>query len=154
MQNWLEYSKESIFRDTAKGGLLFLFLKDYQKEFGIKPIASCRKCLNSYWNNYLNLYKMENTVKCDYELHKKYNGIQLGVNGNPIRNGEMTNEVAKELLEKHPRGEMLFSKLPKEDPKKEVTEEVELSLNELRELHPNIKATSKKRFLELIEESK
>ena len=30
---------------------------------------------------------------------------------------------------------------------------VELTLSELRELHPNIKATSKKRFLELIAES-
>lgn len=31
---------------------------------------------------------------------------------------------------------------------------VELTLLELRELYPNIRATSKKRFLELIEESK
>lgn len=51
-------------------------------------------------------------IDCDYELHKKYNGIQLGTTGRPIRNGEMTNEIARELMEKHPRGVLLFSKYP------------------------------------------
>ena len=48
-----------------------------------------------------------------YVLFAKYNGIQLGHAGDPMRNGEMTESQAKELLEKHPHGAKLFSKIPK-----------------------------------------
>lgn len=52
-------------------------------------------------------------VQCDYRLKAKYNGIQLGTNGRPIRNGEMNNKIAKELLENHPHGKELFDVMPK-----------------------------------------
>ena len=106
---------------------------------------------------------MKETIKCDYVLHAKYNGIQLGRNGQPIRNGEMTNKIAKELLEKHPRGAALFSKMPEikeetPEPKKVEVENVEaevklsdLKLSELREIYPDIKANSKSKFLKEIE---
>lgn len=152
-----EYGKQSVFRDKSKNGLFVNFLKDYAKHFKINPTAGCNKCLNKYWLNYLNLFVMENKVQCDYELRKKYNGIQIGVNGNPIRNGEMTNEIAKELLEKHPRGADLFSKMPEPKEKKETTEEDninDLSLKELRQLYPNIKSNSKAKFLDLVNENK
>ena len=122
MISWLSVDKGAIFRDKSRNGLLSNFLKDYKNEFGGSINPGCRKCLNDYYNKFIKKYTMKNDtpLKCDYELHKKYNGIQLGVNGRPIRNGEMTNEIAKELLEKHPRGVLLFSKYPVEEVKEET----------------------------------
>lgn len=119
---YLKYSKSAVFGDTSRNGLLVNFLKDYSKQFHTgKLTPSCGSCRATYWNNYLNLFKMnKEKVECDYKLHAKYNGIRLTINGNPIRNGEMTNEIAKQLLEKHPHGANLFEVIPKEEPKKEV----------------------------------
>lgn len=55
---------------------------------------------------------MKTENKSKYTLKAKYNGIQLGVNGQPIRNGEMTDKQAFELLKKHPRGAELFDVIP------------------------------------------
>ena len=166
MRNWSNYNKEAIFKDKTRGGLLSQFLKEYQEQFNVITTPGCRKCLDRYFNNYLKLTAMApETNKCDYELHKKYNGIQLGTNGQPIRNGEMTNEIAKELLEKHPHGAKLFSIIPAAKPDKEpVKDETEneivekeavelsndedLTLKELRGKYPETKAASKADFLE------
>lgn len=156
---WLKIGRGSIFADKSKNGLLFSFLKEYKIQFKVSVTPSCRKCLDLYWLNYeqLKTTKMEvKKAECNYVLKAKYNGIQLGVNGDPIRNGEMTNEIAKELLEKHPRGEQLFSFIPEDEVIE--TEEVEKlnsekSLKELRLDYPEIKATSRVSFLQKIEES-
>ena len=59
-------------------------------------------------------------VKCDYRLHKKYEGITLKYNGVRIRNADLTNELAKELIAKHPHGVKLFDIIPKEIEVKEI----------------------------------
>jgi len=135
MRDWLKYDKGAIFRDKSKGGLLSIFLKEYKEQFGGSINPSCRKCLNSYYGNYINSLNMSELVKCDYELHAKYNGIQLGANGQPIRNGEMTNKKAKELLEKHPHGAKLFVKIPE-------VKEIEVVETEI--VKPKRKRTTKK----------
>ena len=65
---------------------------------------------------------MSDKIKCDYILFAKYNGIQFGFNKSPIRNANLTNEIAEMLLKEHPRGEKLFLKIPTkitvEEPKK------------------------------------
>lgn len=119
IDSYLKHGKATVFRDTSKGGLLSQFLNDYRKQFGTGKLnPSCSSCRDTYWNNYENLFKMKETVQCDYVLKTKYNGIQLGVNGQPVRNGEMTNKIAKELLDKHPRGALLFDVIPEAKPKK------------------------------------
>lgn len=72
--------------------------------------------------------KNRKIVKCDFVLKAKYNGIQLGTNGQPIRNGEMNNKIARELLLKHPAGALLFDKMPEGEPTevKEIEVEVEV----------------------------
>jgi hypothetical protein len=114
-EKWLKYDIATIYADKRVGGLLISFLKEYKAYFNLTSVcASCSGNFKTYYQNYLNITKQENmeTKKCDYELLAKYNGIQLGANGQPIRNGEMTNEIAKELLEKHPHGAKLFSVIP------------------------------------------
>lgn len=143
-----EHGRSQVFRDKSKGGLFSSFLKEYRQKFGVSVTPSCNKCLTTYWNNYLNLFVMTQEIKCDYRLKAKYNGIQLGANGQPIRNGEMTNEIAKELLEKHPAGELLFDEIPEIEEEKDA----EFTLKELRELYPDIKSNSREGFLKKIEE--
>tara|TARA_R110000851_G_scaffold73647_2_gene162431 strand:- start:200 stop:625 length:426 start_codon:yes stop_codon:yes gene_type:complete len=125
VEKYRELGKAVVFRDISRNGLLTNFLKDYKLEFGGGKLnPSCSSCRNEYWTNYLNLFEMKEIIECDYVLHQKYSGgVKIGFNGRPIRNGEMTNEVAAELLRTHPRGELLFSKLP-ESKEIEVKEEV------------------------------
>lgn len=132
MRDWTKYDKQSIFNDKKKGGLLVSFLTEYKEHFKLNTVnASCAKCFNSYYENYLNSLPMAKEIKekveCDYVLHKKYNGIQLGTNGRPIRNGEMTNEVAEQLLKEHPHGAKLFEIMPEQLKKKETSENKEES---------------------------
>lgn len=148
---WDKYNQGAIFRDKSRGGLLEKFLKDYKEHFGGSINPSCPKCLEKYYTNYINKYIMSKSeVKCDYVLKQKYNGIQLGFGGRPVRNGEMTNEVAKDLIENHPHGEMLFDVFPRT---KEKTND-EMKLSELREKYPSITANTRGKFLKKISEIK
>lgn len=146
MRDWTLYEKRVIFRDTKKGGLLSQFLKEYVQKFGGSPKPGCGKCLDKYYNNYLNSLKMSKEQNCDYRLKLKYNGIQMGANGQPIRNCEMTNKIAEELRQWHPLGDGLFDILP--GPK----EDKDLKLAELRDKYPDITANSKAKFLEKLKE--
>ena len=119
---YLGIGKENVF--STKGVFLIPFCKEYQKKFGVvKMNLSCSSCKNTYWNKYTKLFIMSNKVECDYELKSMYNGITSKPNGNPIRNGEMTNAIAKDLISKHPKGEALFSKLPKIEKVQEAEKE-------------------------------
>ena len=125
MQDWLNIGKGTIFRDKTKNGLLFEFLKEYKEEFGGSINPNCSKCLEKYYINYLNSLKMSD-ITHGFILQKKYNGISLNVRTRPLRNGEMTEAQAIELLEKHPHGAKLFEEIPasyykKDKPKKKAT---------------------------------
>jgi len=113
LKKWIKYDKGTIFRDKSKDGLLVNFLKDYKNEFGGSIIVGCAKCLNSYHYEFQKKYMMNKPKEAHgFELKQKYNGIQLGANGQPRRNGEMTEKQAIQLLEKHPAGKELFEKIP------------------------------------------
>ena len=114
MKNIIKNSKESIFRDKSKGGLLVHFTIAYNKETNTVLDINCPLCFNQAYKRMELKYKkkMETNVKCDWKLHEKYNGINIGTNGDPIRNGEMTNDVAKELHDWHPNGDSLFEIMP------------------------------------------
>lgn len=152
MEKWLEYSQGEIFGDRSKNGLLANFLKDYSTYFGVSVCATCIKQLNQYYQNFYKEFTMaQEEIKCDYRLKAKYNGMQIGANGAPIRNGEMTNEIAQRLLEWHPDGENLFDIMPDDyTPKKDE----ERTLSELRRKYPEITANSKKKFLSKLKDSK
>lgn len=126
MKDILKNDKATIFNDKRKGGRLVLFAIAYQKETGKRLNINCGKCLTSAYIEMSNKFKTnimaKEAVKCDYELHAKYNGIQLGTNGDPIRNGEMTNAMAKKLLKEHPHGAKLFSVIPEPKVKAEKKE--------------------------------
>lgn len=113
MIKWLEIDKGSIFRDKKRDGLLVNFLRDYKTEFGGSINPSCIHCLERYYSNFIKKYTMSTKEnECKFVLKLKYNGIHLGANGQPRRNGEMTTEQAIELLEKHPHGKLLFDEIP------------------------------------------
>ena len=119
-EEFLNHSYKTVFSDTSKGGLLFRFLTEYRNHFKTGKLnPACSTCRVEYWTNYINLFKIKKMEKSKYILKSKYNGINLGATGQPLRNGEFTDEQAKELLEKHPRGKELFEFIPVQE-KKEV----------------------------------
>lgn len=121
--DWTKYDEQTIWNDKKKGGLLVTFLTEYREEYNLKTIsASCGKCFLTYYQNYLNSIPMAEVkkVKCDYQLHKKYENITLKFGGKRVRNRDLTNEIAIELIEKHPHGEKLFSVIAKKPTKKVV----------------------------------
>ena len=120
MKDWIKYDKQTIWNDKKKGGLLVSFLADYRDTFNIEVNASCGSCFNKYYTDYLNSLPMDETKfeKCDYELHKKYENITLKFSGKRIRNRDLTNELAKDLIANHPHGEKLFSVIAKKSTKK------------------------------------
>lgn len=115
---FLKKGFKAVFSDTSKDGLLFNFLIAYKKKFKTNSLnPSCSSCRMEYWTNYINLFKNIKMEKSKYILKKKYNGINLGATGQPLRNGEFTDVQAKELLKKHPKGADLFQFIPEEKPK-------------------------------------
>lgn len=155
---YLEYGRSRTFGDKSKGGLLSSFLKEYRIEFGVSVTPGCNSCLTKYWNNYTNLFIMKAENTCSFKLKQKYNGIWMKGYNKPIRNGDMTNELALQLLQKHPAGEKLFDVIPEYealaeiDSKDDLEPLEELSLKELRNLHPEIKARSTEDFLKQLED--
>lgn len=127
MKDWKKYDKQTIFADKKKGGLFVTFLKEYRDEFNVEVNADCPSCFNTYYSNYLKSLPMEEPkkVKCDYRLKLKYENISLKYGGKRIRNRDLTNELAIELLEKHPHGAMLFDVIPKFKISKKDTEQKE-----------------------------
>jgi hypothetical protein len=119
-EEFLKYGKQTVFGDLSKGGLLFRFLSEYNRKFGEKKHnLSCSTCREDIWNNYLNLFKMKKS-NSEYVLKAKYNGIQDGFSGQPLRNGEITEAQALNLIKTHPKGKDLFEFIPEkisEEPK-------------------------------------
>ncbi|MBL4820126.1 MAG: hypothetical protein JKY98_03910 [Gammaproteobacteria bacterium] len=88
-------------------------MKDYVSEFGGSVSPSCMKCLNKYYNNFINKYSNMGVEKHHgFVLKGKYNGIKSSVTGRPYRNGDLTEKQATELIEKHPHGRDLFASIP------------------------------------------
>lgn len=150
---YLTHGKSKTFGDKSKGGLFSCFLKEYKEHFKRSVIPSCGKCLAGYWRDYTNIFtEMKKEVNCLFRLKAKYNGIQIGANGQPIRNGEMDDETAVKLLEWHPAHEELFDRLPSEEELEALGSDENLSLTRLRDRYPNIKSNSKDGFLKKLVE--
>ena len=151
---YLTHGKRKTYGDKSKGGLFSCFLKEYREEFKRSVTPGCSKCLSQYWRDYTNLFiKMKEAVECKFRLKAKYNGIQIGANGQPIRNGEMTDATALKLLEWHPLHEDLFDICPTEQELNEMGSDENLSLADLRLRYPDIKSNSKDGFLKKLIES-
>ena len=143
-KNWTKYDIQTIFADKRKGGLLVTFLKEYRDEFNVVVNASCASCFKTYYKNYLNSIKpkekMGAKTTCDYELHKKYENITLKFGGDRIRNSDLTNELAEQLLAEHPHGAKLFSVI-----KKKSTKIVKVAKKPTPKAKPKAKAKKSKK---------
>lgn len=151
---YLTHGKSKTYGDKSKGGLFACFLKEYREHFKRSVTPGCGKCLGQYWRDYTQIFtQMKQAVECKFRLKAKYNGIQIGTNGQPIRNGEMTDETAVNLLEWHPLHEDLFDICPNEEELKSLGSDENKTLTELRGRYPDIKSNSKDGFLKKLVES-
>ncbi len=112
MRDWSKIHKRSILKDRA---LLKEFTLDYKSKFG-KLNIGCGKCIDEAYRK-LTKKKME-TPK--FKLKRKYEGIIW--KGQPVRNYDLTEKVAIDLLKNHNAKEKLFDIVPKlPKPKKRAT---------------------------------
>lgn len=117
MRDWSKIAKDVVFTGTDEDGNRYLseFLRDYKQTFDAPNIeAGCARCLNDYYLKLTStLHKMTKVKNSGYRLKAKYNGIPLNF-GSQIQvfNSNLSDELAEELLEKHPAGAELFDQLP------------------------------------------
>lgn len=156
MRKWVEIDMDVIFDGNDEDGNRYRtqFLKDYRDIFQPEEInAGCRRCLKDY---YFKLIKFQETMSKDkkksgYVLKLKYQGIPLKFGSRIfVTNANMTDKIGKELLKNHPRGAMLFDKIPETKPKKDK----DLTKKELVAKYPDIHSKLKKKdFLKAVAES-
>lgn len=104
--NWAEINRHSIEGDRV---LLQRFVDDYQKFFG-KLNIGCGDCISDAYEKLIHLKQKKMASNCDYKLKAKYEGTWF--EDQPIRNGDLTNKLAKAILARHPGGESLFDVIP------------------------------------------
>jgi len=165
MYDWRKLDKVTVFTGKDKNGNRYLsqFLRDYKKTFNVIEInAGCERCLNEYYSKLiLKLNTMSDNKKqdCDFKLKLKYQGIPKSPGSRElITNSNITNEIGNYLLNNHPRGEMLFDKMPENPQASEASSEVlekDMKLKDLKAKYPQVQASNKKAvFLERVAEWK
>lgn len=123
MRDWSKIDKVVIFKGTDENGNRYLsqFLKDYQQLTGAKELnVGCGNCLEDYYKKYIqNFSTMSKKNKSGYVLKAKYDGIPLKFGSRTfVSNRNMTDQLAKELIKNHPKGEDLFDAIPEATTKK------------------------------------
>lgn len=116
MRDWGEYSKDNILKGTDENGdrLVLEFAKDYKKLTGGDFCISCTRSIGFQLNKFLMYYGMK-TNETEYILHNKYNGLTLpGWRNRALSNYKMTEEKALHFITHHPKGKVLFKKLPED----------------------------------------
>jgi len=115
MRKWSEINKQSIVNNKL---LLLEFYKDFEKIFNSKINIGCKLCIIDAYNRLISKTEIKMSkkteVKCKYLLHKKYTGSIIW-KSTPLRRDEMTDELAIDLIENHPRGKKLFEIIPNDD---------------------------------------
>lgn len=114
MIQWGNFRREQIIRDRS---LLLQFSQDYEKAFNRRLTIGCKKCIEKAYreltqfieNSETNL-NLKTMGKPEFRLHKKYEGMIW--KNQPIRNSDLTLEVAQDLLKNHKRGAELFDIVP------------------------------------------
>ena len=144
--DWIDIDRHSILNDRV---LMQAFVDDYRKLFNQNLEVGCRACIDNAYNRITNYKNIKMANKSGYVLKEKYSGTIW--KGRPIRNGDLSEELGKELLENHPARHNLFDSLPKG--KTDLLRDTQLTLSELRKRHPKVKATSKATFLKELAKS-
>lgn len=147
--NWLKINKETIFSGKDENGNRYLsqFLADYEKTFHPDEInAGCKRCLDDYYKKFIKHLSMSkkdtNSENSGYILKKKYEGIPMHFGSRKlVYSHTLTDEIAEEMLKKHPKGKELFHNIPKKSKKEGSTDNPLKELLKLSREELNTKAS-------------
>jgi hypothetical protein len=109
---WKDLSPRVVREDKI---LFKEFSKNYLDTFGIKVKQNCGVCWLDYFYTMIKFQTSKTTKMSeqkDYILKPKYLGCQY--KNKFIRQGDLTEAFAFELIKNHPAGKNLFSQLPKD----------------------------------------
>lgn len=113
MIDWKNYKADEVKSGFDENGnrLFSLFAQDYQKVFSSEICPTCND-FPAKFQNFLNKTIMSNT-ESKFKLKKMYDGIPLEFGSNiHVTNANLTDELALQLANKHPRGLELFEVYP------------------------------------------
>lgn len=130
MRDWYKINENSIKSDRV---LLKEFALDFEKTFKEKLSIGCSLCIKDAYKrlNSINSKQMKTKKnECEYKFKAMYNG-SLFWKGKPVRSGEMTDKLAKDLIKNHPHGKGLFDSIPKKTAKKKEKESTEVKNEEV-----------------------
>ena len=118
LEKWSKYQADEVKNGYDQDGkrLIISFKKDYKSLFGIDICHHCNGFNAKFLKFIEKLKQMKDKKKpnCNYRLKKMYDGITLFGSTKYYKNDTLTDEDARHLIEKHPRGEGLFEVLPEE----------------------------------------
>ena len=116
MKDWTKYKAEDVKNGLDENGnrLFSLFVQDHIKVFGIDVCPNCNDFPIKFQNFINKIKEMENKKPCEFQLKKMYEGIPTSFGSSKyVTNQNISDELAIELLQNHPRGNELFESLPK-----------------------------------------
>ncbi len=114
-RDWSQLSISDIIngRNGQGGRFLVEFARDYQRRYNSSLCISCKGKLEQGIRKFLTQDTMDKGTNSGYVLKKKYEGIQLGFGSQLVLTSiNLTDELARRFIEKHPLGEALFEKMP------------------------------------------
>ena len=146
----LSHTFDEIYKDISKRGLL---LQYYSNVFEAKDLcASCPGKLREYYQKLKSKFNQNRFIMSNFKLKKDVGVKQMSFGSSEfISNDNITDEKAIEFLKINPNRSILFEVIPenwKELIEGEEKTDADLSLSELREKYPDIKANSQAKFLE------
>ena len=142
VKDWSELGFSEIYDNRTNK---INFAVDFRKVYGEKLNVGCRKCIREAYkriiNDKSNKFKTMGKV---FKLKKKYEGVFY--KGKPIRNGDLSNKVANDLLKNHKAGADLFETIGEAE-EKEPTKIKDATIKVLKATYSDLKATKKKDIL-------
>lgn len=116
MLNWKKYQAKEVLSGNDENGnrLISLFAKEYKKITGDDICPSCHdfsEKFKKFINRIEAMSKSENK-NSGFVLKPMYDNITLFGSNKYYNNATLTDDLALELLEKHPRGKELFQSVP------------------------------------------
>lgn len=134
LKKWEKYQADQVLKGNDENGnrLVSSFARDYRIVMGVDLCLSCSSFGEKFKNFIKKLETMsKNPVKnSGFVIKKMFENITLHGSRKYYNNANLSDDDALELLEKHPKGEGLFDRLPEnlEEIKAksiEVNEEIE-----------------------------
>lgn len=146
MKDWTKHTAKEVLIDSDKDGnrLISLFAKDYKEVMRTDICPSCND-FEAKFKNFLlktDTMKKAETKNSGFVLKSQFENITLHGSAVYFNNENLTDAMAIELIENHPKGKGLFSVVPENlDALKKGSKKDDSDKNDKGDKAPKVPAT-------------